>query len=83
MNETLPFVVALAQLAADVTAAVFKAESDKPSPSELASRLIDIGVQLVPVQELRGYLDALDAASADRIVDIAEEAKLAAKKLGG
>lgn len=76
-------IIGITQLAAETVAAVYKAESDGPSPSELASRLIDIGVQLVPVQELRGYLDALDAASADRIVDIAEEAKLAAKKLGG
>jgi hypothetical protein len=76
-------VIGITQLAAETVAAVYKAESDGPTPSELASRLVDIGVGLVPVAELRGYLDALDAASADRIVDIAEEAKLAAKKLGG
>lgn len=76
-------IVGLSQLAADAVAAVYKAESDGPSPSELASRLVSIGVGLVPVAELRGYLDALDAASADRIVDIAEEAKLAVKKMGG
>lgn len=76
-------VIGITQLAAEMVAAVYKAESDGPTPSELASRLIDIGVGLVPVQELRGYLDALDAASADRVVDIAEEAKLAVKRMGG
>ena len=76
-------VIGITQLAAETVAAVYKAESDGPTPSELASRLIDIGVGLVPVQELRGYLDALDAASADRVVDIAEEAKLAVKRMGG
>ena len=83
MNESLPFIVLITGIAADAAKAVFAAESDRPTPAEMASRMIDAAVQLVPVQELRGYLDALDAASADRIVDIAEEAKLAAKKLGG
>lgn len=76
-------VIGITQLAAETVAAVYKAESDGPTPSELGSRLLDIAVMAAPIAELRSHLDALDAASADRIVDIAEEAAIAGRKLGG
>jgi len=81
--SSLAVVVGLTRLAADAAEAIEGAASDGLSPSEVASRGLDILVQLVPVQELRGYLDALDAASAEHITDIAEDAKLAVKRMGG
>lgn len=80
---TVPFAVLITRLAADVTEAMFQVESDRPSPGELADRLLEAAMQLIPVSQLRDKLDAYDADAADRLVDIAEEAKLAVKRMGG
>ena len=66
--------VALIELAAEVTKAVFEGRDD--SPSDFADRIIGIGLDAVPVAELRAKLDARDADIIDAAVDIAVEAKL-------
>lgn len=75
--------IALAELGVEATKAVIGAKQKATSPTDFARRLLGIGTQLVPVAELRAHLDAIDAEQAEAVADIAEEAKLAAKALGG
>lgn len=74
--------VALVELAADVTRAAILAGKDATSPSDFARRLIGIGVDLVPVEELRAALDARAADLVDATVDVAEEAAIASAFMG-
>lgn len=76
-------VVALIELGADVLRSVIEVTQDSPSPSDYAKRLMSIAKDMVPTDELRAHLDALDADAADRRLDIAEEATIAVRKMGG
>jgi hypothetical protein len=75
--------VALAQITADVLKAVVEAGKDSPSPSDFAKRVIGIAKDMAPVDELRGYLEEGSADAVDRAVDIAEEAAIAVRRMGG
>ncbi|MCL2724771.1 MAG: hypothetical protein FWD69_10080 [Polyangiaceae bacterium] len=44
-------------------------------PGEISRRLVELGLDLVPVEELRQYLVEADRARAERLADLAEAAK--------
>jgi len=64
----------LIQLGGDIAIAFI--EGRVPTPQVIVARLLAIGLDLVPVDELRDHLDAAAAARIDREIDTAEAAKL-------
>lgn len=63
MSVPASVVLALAELGAEV------ARGQVPAAAELAKRLVGLGLELVPVEELRQHLDAEAAARVDALVD--------------
>lgn len=61
--------IKVVRLAADII------DGSIPSPSEIARSLVGIGLDLVPVEELRGHLDAAAVARAEAAADAAEAIK--------
>lgn len=54
-------------------------EGQEPDPVRIVRQLVGLGLDLVPVDELKAYLDQEHARRIDAEVDLAEEAKLALK----
>lgn len=52
-------------------------EGQAPDAVRIVRSLVGLGLDLVPVEELRAYLDQEAARRIDAQVDIAEEAKIA------
>lgn len=67
----------LVRFGAELAAGVI--EGADPNPAYIVRQLLGLGLELVPVDELRAHLDAVAAARIDTEVDAEMEAKLAGK----
>lgn len=50
-------------------------DGSMPGPAEVARALVDIGLELVPADDLRAHLDAAAVARAEAAADAAERVK--------
>ena len=64
------------EVTAGLAAIVTQIVSGKLSePREISRKLVELGLDLVPVETLREYLVEADRARAERLADLAEVAK--------
>lgn len=76
VGALVPLGIELAKLGVEA------ARGERRDPADVARQLIEYGLQLVPVEELRGYLDAAAIARAEALADVAEIAKFGTLKGG-